>query len=113
MKLSNVFIKNRTEGGSIYKIGDFGLAIKGKGGQANFQSVVGTGFYIAPEIGFSQSYTNKVDMWALGVMFYRMLFGDYPYDPSKLRQFKFDYKKCRSRFPSITNTALEILIGLL
>jgi len=32
MKLSNVFIKNRTEGGSIYKIGDFGLAIKGKGG---------------------------------------------------------------------------------
>ena len=27
MKGSNIFIKNRTEGGSIYKIGDFGLAI--------------------------------------------------------------------------------------
>ena len=49
MKGSNVFIKKRTEGGEIYKIGDFGLAIQGRD---SFQSYVGSGFYIAPEIGY-------------------------------------------------------------
>ena len=35
------------------------------------------------------SYSNKVDMWALGVMFYRMLFGEYPYEPLKIHTWKF------------------------
>jgi serine/threonine protein kinase len=51
---------------------------------------MGSNFYRAPEIGFTEHYTNKVDMWALGVMFYRMLFGEYPYSPIELSTWEFD-----------------------
>ena len=37
---------------------------------------------MAPEIFQCQLYGIKVDMWALGVMYYKMLFGEYPYSPN-------------------------------
>ncbi len=50
-------------------------------------------------------------MWALGVMFYRMLFGDYPYNPmtTKLRNWKFKVPNNAD----ISNVSYEILEGLL
>ncbi len=77
MKGSNIFIKNRIQGGQIFKIGDFGLAIKKS---QNLQSNIGTEMYKAPEIGQGY-YTTKVDMWALGIIYYRMIFGESPKIP--------------------------------
>lgn len=34
---------------------------------------------MAPEIFKKQIYDNKVDVWAVGVLFFRMLFGDFPF----------------------------------
>jgi serine/threonine protein kinase len=34
---------------------------------------------MAPELFAGEIYDNTVDMWALGVMYYRMLTGEYPY----------------------------------
>ena len=41
---------------------------------------IGTEMYKAPEIGHGK-YSTKVDMWALGIMYYRMLFGISPKIP--------------------------------
>lgn len=35
---------------------------------------------MAPEILSNQSYTNKADLWSVGVTFYQLLFGDYPFN---------------------------------
>jgi len=35
--------------------------------------------FMAPELFAGEVYDNTVDMWALGVMYYRMLTGEYPY----------------------------------
>ena len=39
----------------------------------------GTTSYMGPEIFKKHVYDNKVDVWAVGVLFFRMLFGDFPF----------------------------------
>jgi serine/threonine protein kinase len=34
---------------------------------------------MAPEIFRKSVYDNKVDVWAIGVLMFRMLFGDFPF----------------------------------
>jgi len=42
---------------------------------------------MAPEILSAEPfYTVKVDVWALGVMFHKMLFGSLPFDAGTLFQ---------------------------
>lgn len=38
--------------------------------------------YAAPEILKGENYNEKVDCWSLGVMIYRMLSGEYPFNTS-------------------------------
>jgi serine/threonine protein kinase len=39
----------------------------------------GTTYYMAPEIFEKKVYDKKVDVWALGVLMYSMLFGNVPF----------------------------------
>jgi serine/threonine protein kinase len=63
----------------LIKIADFGFAIKaealGKGSKYN----VGSPLYMAPESLKKNDYSYKSDIWALGVIFYEMLFADTPW----------------------------------
>ena len=82
IKPANLFM---TENKSI-KIGDFGVsAIKKNKNFGNFQMgnnketlMIGTPFYMSPEMFTHQGYGNKVDIYALGVTFYEMCFYSYP-----------------------------------
>ena len=70
-KLENVFIKD-----GIYKIGDLGFAK-----EADFtRTILGTSYYMAPEIHFGLTYSNKADIWSLAVVIYSLLFGTFPYN---------------------------------
>ena len=73
-KTQNIFISD-----GILKIGDLGFSKQ----QDILTSVLGTGLYMAPEIYSRKPYTNKADIWALGVVFYQMLFGTYPFYAEK------------------------------
>lgn len=77
IKSENVLIKTTEKGGRIYKIADFGFARPVKSGTAS--TVCGTQKYMAPEILKNLPYTRSVDIWALGILFYFMLFADYPF----------------------------------
>ena len=69
------FLLHRTED-SVLKLADFGFAHYGV---SNVRA--GSVIYMAPEVlaGLDGPYTNKVDIWSLGVVFYRMLFGTFPF----------------------------------
>lgn len=60
------------------RLGDFG-ATSYSYQTKNAKSYIGTLQYVAPEVFFKKSYTKMVDWWALGVMMYQMLYGEYPF----------------------------------
>ncbi|KAI0457886.1 serine/threonine-protein kinase gcn2 [Xylaria acuta] len=86
LKPENVFIGLGPDGVNNVKIGDFGLATTGqfavdKAISANVESndltrSVGTSYYVAPEVRRqgSGSYTSKVDMYSLGIIFFEMCY---------------------------------------
>ncbi|KAI0913343.1 serine/threonine-protein kinase gcn2 [Ustulina deusta] len=86
LKPENVFIGLGPDGVNNVKIGDFGLATTGhfaadKAASANLESSdltrsVGTSYYVAPEVRrqASGSYTSKVDMYSLGIIFFEMCY---------------------------------------
>lgn len=62
----------------LLKLGDFGLTThhdeSKKAGNA------GTPYYMAPEIHQGEHYDFKVDVWALGILLYRLTALKYPFD---------------------------------
>ena len=81
LKPENVFI----DSASNVRIGDFGLATSGQYGLNKTSSgtaylggdmtrSIGTALYVAPEVRSSVggSYTSKVDMYSLGIIFFEM-----------------------------------------
>lgn len=84
LKPENIFI----DATSNVKIGDFGLATSGQYTvpdrpsnialhlSADMTRSIGTAYYTAPEVRSSsqQAYTNKVDMYSLGVIFFEMCY---------------------------------------
>lgn len=43
------------------------------------RSIVGTPLYMSPQILSKQSYTNKSDLWSIGLIFYEMIYGHTPW----------------------------------
>lgn len=82
LKPGNLFIAN-----GVVKIGDFGLAtvktdvqkLVSASGNHSFQdssltSDIGTPVYCAPEILLTGKYTNAVDMFSIGIVFFEMVY---------------------------------------
>jgi calcium/calmodulin-dependent protein kinase (CaM kinase) II len=57
---------------------DFGLA-KRHEEAAKYTGILGTDCFQAPELFVKKGFSEKVDLWALGVVFYRVLTGAAPF----------------------------------
>jgi len=81
LKLQNIFC-NQDRLSPICKIGDFGSAAMFPLTPEEQKQGVGSAAYVSPEIyrAHLEPYGGKeVDVWALGVILYRMLFDCYPF----------------------------------
>lgn len=75
LKPANIFICNKTH----LKIGDMGVA-KVLGSSSCFAStMVGTPYYLSPELCKNEPYNNKSDIWALGCIIYECCTFTHPF----------------------------------
>ena len=75
LKLENILVTPQ----NLIKIIDFGFSVKTKQ-EGKCQVFCGTPAYMAPEIiTRSEYFPPPTDVWALGVIFYAMLCGAFPY----------------------------------
>lgn len=72
-KLANVLLSNQ-----LCKIADLGYAKKMSEQQVTY-TLIGTYATMAPEVIERKGYSYNADIWSLGVVFYQMLFGVYPF----------------------------------
>ena len=72
-KLPNILKHN-----GIIKIADFGFSkMLGEDNFAN--TMLGSPLNMAPEILGGKEYTNKADIWSIGIILFQMIFGHYPF----------------------------------
>lgn len=77
IKPDNFLFKN-TKPDSPVKLIDFGLS-KRAPPSGKLRTVLGTPYYVAPEILERKGYDKKVDVWSAGVMMYLVLAADFPF----------------------------------
>lgn len=95
IKLDNILV-DRT--GNI-KLIDFGFSIFAHKDQ-RLRTHCGTLSYMAPEIVRKRDYCGgPVDMWALGVILYSMLFGRYPFSGTSDSELVQSIKEGAVKFP--------------
>eukprot|EP00178_Gracilaria_changii_P014812 TRINITY_DN4155_c0_g1_i1.p1 TRINITY_DN4155_c0_g1~~TRINITY_DN4155_c0_g1_i1.p1 ORF type:complete len:621 (-),score=63.46 TRINITY_DN4155_c0_g1_i1:475-2337(-) len=81
IKLENILCETEDLESTRVCLADFGYTnFFEDPGDECMRSLIGTPVYVAPEIFREKPYSEAVDMYAAGVMIFRMLCGEYPYD---------------------------------
>lgn len=110
LKGQNIFLTKQ----GIVKIGDFGIAKVLQNTIQNAKTVVGTPYYLSPEIVQSKPYNFKSDIWSLGVVLYEMCAQKPPFDAPSLHFLAM--KIVRGAFnplPSSFSSEMKNLVGSL
>jgi serine/threonine protein kinase len=74
MKPENILINNKKA-----KIADFGFAKNVLSRSQLLRTLVGTPLYMSLQMLKNDKYTSKCDIWALGLLYYEMLYGRVPW----------------------------------
>jgi NIMA (never in mitosis gene a)-related kinase 1/4/5 len=82
LKTKNIFLaKHQT----CIKLGDFGISRFLNNTVELAHTVIGTPYYLSPEICESQPYSYKSDIWSLGCVLYEMLALTHPFDAKNMK----------------------------
>ncbi|KAJ8770963.1 hypothetical protein K2173_022187 [Erythroxylum novogranatense] len=109
IKPDNVLFDSRNR----VKLADFGSA-DWLGAGEGMRSVVGTPYYVAPEVVTGREYNEKVDVWSAGVVLYVMLAGIPPFYGETVEEIFEAVVRGNLRFPprifrTVTTEAKDLL----
>ena len=94
------------------KVLDFGLSIVGE--QSSDGEIAGTPSYMARELWLGKPATRQSDLYAMGVIAYRMFAGKHPFDTSNLKTL---FNEARSKLPDLDalgeNATVQMVVGRL
>ncbi len=87
IKPKNILLKNNKKD---IVLCDFGFA-RIKNSIKKITTICGSPLYMAPELLEAKGYSEIVDVWAIGMILYEMIYGEHPYnecrDISDLKEF--------------------------
>ena len=90
LKPGNVLLHHTADGRIVPKLSDFGFAIGPEtigGPRLTTEGiVVGTIKYISPEQGQAKPVDHRTDIFSFGMMLYRLMVGDVPFDDPNVAQ---------------------------
>lgn len=82
LKPQNIFITRV----GVVKIGDFGVSRSLDRSSELMKTLVGTPYYLSPEIWNHEPYNSKTDIWSLGCILYELCALKKPYKASNINQ---------------------------
>ncbi|KAJ7973555.1 GPCR kinase [Quillaja saponaria] len=81
------------------KVADFGSA-EWFGEEGSMSGIVGTPYYVSPEVLMGRNYNEKVDVWSCGVILYIMLAGIPPFYGESAAEIFEAVLRANLRFPT-------------
>ena len=141
LKPSNLFLTKRPNGTPILKVLDFGISKinnnMSDGSVTSTKTMLGSPVFMSPEqLRSAKKVDHRTDIWAIGVVFYHLLTGEFPYQaesigelfaavleqmPASIRAKRTDvppeleavYRRCLSRnvderYPNVAELALAL-----
>jgi serine/threonine protein kinase len=98
MKPENILLVSTDMDNFDIKIADLGFAAKFDK-ETGMDLVLGTPLYMAPELVQHQRYSEKVDVWSLGVITYQLLCGKTPFDGKNIKRINQNICQKEITFP--------------
>jgi serine/threonine-protein kinase ULK/ATG1 len=112
LKLENILIKYNDKEHKTYtiKLSDYGCSKRIKSLSINCNTYLGTLVYMAPEILKREEYNSKCDLWSIGIIIYRLIYGKSPYSGENEIALIKNIDKYGNKIIKIENKELEDLI---
>ena len=117
LKPDNIFLTYKLGRNDYVKVLDFGvakLADDGSGSHTRTGLLIGTPKFMSPEQTEGAGIDHRSDIWALGVILYRMLAGVLPFDaasvPAIIKRICFtEPKPLKELVPDLPNDVVEVV----
>ena len=102
IKTLNVFLSENVD----VKLGDMGVAKILSTNTNMAKTIVGTPYYLSPELCEDKPYNEKSDVWALGIVLYECCTQRHPFDAEN--QGALILKILRGKYPAVTGYSPEV-----
>ncbi|XP_071808404.1 uncharacterized protein [Asterias amurensis] len=107
LKTQNIFLTKS----KIIKVGDLGIARVLEGNNDMATTLIGTPYYMSPELFSNKPYNHKSDVWALGCCVYEMATLKHAFNAKDMNSLV--YKILRGKMPAMPKTYSNDLIELI
>jgi len=100
LKPANILLDNKTKPTKVIII-DFGVSIINKKTDNLANTIIGTPYFMCPELCENKKYNNKCDIWALGCILYELITLEKPFQAQNIHVL--NYKISVGKYKEITN----------
>lgn len=107
LKTQNIFLTKS----KIIKVGDLGIARVLEGNNDMATTLIGTPYYMSPELFSNRPYNHKSDVWALGCCVYEMTTLKHAFNAKDMNSLV--YKILRGKMPAMPQQYSSELVELI
>jgi len=109
LKPANILLDDKNKPTKVIII-DFGVSIINKNNDNLANTIIGTPYFMCPELCENKKYSNKCDVWALGCILYELITLEKPFQAQNIQLL--NYKISVGKYKEIINPLLDYDIDI-